>query len=283
MRFVAIDVETANADLTSICQIGSALFVGEQAPRIWQSYVNPQDYFDPVNVSLHGISEEDVGQAPTFPEIHTRLLGLFKDQVVVSHTHFDRVALRRACDKHGLSDFSCSWLDSASVARRAWPNLSDTGYGLASVCHNLGIEFEHHVAGEDARVAGQIVSRAVADTGLGVTDWLKRVCQPIRGATDLIAQDGDPEGPLTGETIVFTGALSVPRRIAAGKAATSGCDVARSVTRKTTLLVVGDQDVRRLAGHDKSSKHRKAEKLIQKGQNIRILTESDFFSLIEEL
>ena len=44
-------------------------------------------------------------------------------------------------------------------------------------------------------------------------------------------------------------------------------------------LVVGDQDVQKLAGHNKSSKHRKAEDLILKGQPIRILRESDFLEL----
>jgi DNA polymerase-3 subunit epsilon len=43
--------------------------------------------------------------------------------------------------------------------------------------------------------------------------------------------------------------------------------------------VVGDQDVTRLAGHSKSSKHRKAEELIAKGVPIRILRESDFEEL----
>ena len=51
------------------------------------------------------------------------------------------------------------------------------------------------------------------------------------------------------------------------------------VTRETTLLVVGDQDVRKLAGHDKSSKQRKAEELIKKGASIRILQERDFLEL----
>ena len=46
-----------------------------------------------------------------------------------------------------------------------------------------------------------------------------------------------------------------------------------------TLLLVGDQDVQRLAGHEKSSKHRKAEQLIQTGQPIRILRETDFREL----
>jgi DNA polymerase III subunit epsilon len=54
------------------------------------------------------------------------------------------------------------------------------------------------------------------------------------------------------------------------------------VTKHTTLLVVGDQDVRKLAGHEKSAKHRKAEELIANGQRIRIISESDFQRIVEK-
>jgi DNA polymerase-3 subunit epsilon len=46
------------------------------------------------------------------------------------------------------------------------------------------------------------------------------------------------------------------------------------------LLIVGDQDLRKLSGHERSSKHRKAEQLIAKGYPIRILGESDFQRLV---
>jgi DNA polymerase-3 subunit epsilon len=39
-------------------------------------------------------------------------------------------------------------------------------------------------------------------------------------------------------------------------------------------------DVTRLAGHEKSSKHRKAEELITKGFPIRIIRETDFRELV---
>ena len=113
---------------------------------------------------------------------------------------------------------------------------------------------------------------------------VKRVRQPIdptagsSGST--INRDGNPEGALFGEVIVFTGALEIPRREAADLAATVGCQVASGVTVKTTMLVVGDQDVKKLVGHEKSSKHRKAEELIAKGVAIRILKESDFKELV---
>jgi len=63
-------------------------------------------------------------------------------------------------------------------------------------------------------------------------------------------------------------------------AAAIGCRVGQGVTKKTTLLVVGDQDIKRLAGHKKSSKHRKAEALISEGQPIRVLRETDFQELV---
>ena len=48
-------------------------------------------------------------------------------------------------------------------------------------------------------------------------------------------------------------------------AAAAGCDVAANVTRKTTMLVVGTQDRSKLKGYAKSTKHRKAETLIERG------------------
>ena len=81
---------------------------------------------------------------------------------------------------------------------------------------------------------------------------------------------------------MFTGPLVVPRREGADMAAAAGCDVAANVTKKTTLLVVGTKDKSKLQGYEKSSKHRKAEALIEKGAKIQILSESDFSELVDE-
>ena len=51
------------------------------------------------------------------------------------------------------------------------------------------------------------------------------------------------------------------------------------MTKKTTMLVVGDQDIAKLNGHDKSGKHTKAEALIAGGHPIRIIGETDFMML----
>ncbi|WP_437675923.1 exonuclease domain-containing protein [Sorangium sp. So ce131] len=277
MSFVVIDVETANPDLSSICQVGVASFQDGKLHESWGSLVNPDDFFHAINISIHGISEASVRSAPKWAAIHEALRPWLTQRLVVSHTTFDRAALLRACQKHGLAPHQCRWLDSAKIARRAWPSFSRSGYGLANVANQLGIMFRHHDAQEDARAAGEIVLRAAADTGLSVEQWIERVLQPINLPAPL---EANPNGSLYGEVLVFTGTLSLPRREAAAAASAAGCEVTDSVTKRTTLLVVGDQDIRRLAGDEKSSKHRKAEELIAKGQNIRILCESDFEHLL---
>lgn len=278
--FAAIDVETANADLASICQIGVVRFSGGTVQEEWQSLIDPEDEFDAINVSIHGIDESAVREAPRFVDVASRLTSLLADQVVVSHMAFDRVALSRAYEKYGRPGLECRWLDSARVCRRAWAQFARRGYGLAHVASHCGIEFRHHDALEDARAAGQIVLRAIAETGLNVEAWLTRADQPIDPQGSRPRRSGNPDGELFSEVAVFTGALSIPRREAADMAAAAGCDVVGTVSKSVTLLVVGDQDVRKLGGQEKSSKHRKAEAMIAHGQAIRILTERDFRALL---
>jgi DNA polymerase-3 subunit epsilon len=280
MDFVVIDVETANADLSSICQVGIASFRDGGLAETWESLVNPEDYFSPINIAIHGIDENQVKDAPTWIEVLPQIASRMQNRIVVSHTPFDRLALARACDRSNLYPCECTWLDSARVVRRAWPEFSKAGYGLSNVAAHFGIDYRAHDALEDAQCAGFIFLRAVAETGLSPEQWIARAAEPIDPAGHLHTRNGNPEGELCGEVLVFTGMLSIPRSEAADAAALAGCRVDANVTKHTTMLVVGDQDLRRLAGHEKSSKHMKAEHLIGEGQLIRILGESDFMRIV---
>jgi DNA polymerase-3 subunit epsilon len=180
MDFVVVDVETANGDPASICQVGVVGFREGRVADSWESLVDPEDVFAPFNISIHGISPPMVAGAPTFPGVHETLAAWFDGRVVVSHTPFDKTALRAVCGKYGLPEVRCRWLDSARVVRRAWTECSRRGYGLSSVAAKLGIHFRHHDALEDARAAGLVLVRAIEETGLGVADWLELMDQPTR-------------------------------------------------------------------------------------------------------
>jgi len=175
MDFVAIDVETANADMASICQIGIAKVTNGIISDTWQSYVDPEDFFDGVNVSIHGINDSTVKGAPTFPEVFPTVDSYLREQVVVCHTHFDRVALHQAVVRYGIEDVQCTWLDSARVARRTWQECAWKGYGLEKVCRIIGYDFKHHDALEDAKAAANVVLAASPAAGLDIDGWLRRV------------------------------------------------------------------------------------------------------------
>jgi DNA polymerase III subunit epsilon len=287
--FIALDVETANVDFASICSIGLVHFRGGAVFKSLEIMVDPEDQFDPINISIHGIRPEDVAGKPTMAQVFPVISASLNDRVVVHHSPFDKTALNRAAVKYGTQKLSCSWLDTIRVARRAWPQYAKNGgYGLANLATAFGIGFSHHNAAEDARAAGEIMLKALAEGQLSLLGWLDRVEQSLSGERSgrhpryaRCARSGNPAGPLFGEVAVFTGALGMPRSEAAAMAANVGCSISDNVTKKTTILVVGDQDLRHTRGKEKSSKHRKAEAMIASGANIRIVGESDFMLMMQ--
>jgi DNA polymerase-3 subunit epsilon len=207
-KFAAVDVETANSDCSSICQIGIVFFNRGTVTDEWVTYVNPETGFDPFNIGLHGIGPATVAGACAFPALYGRLSDFLAAKVVIHHTHFDRSAFNRACAKYGLSPFNCRWLDSARIARRAWPRFARQGYALKNICSFLGYDFQHHDALADAKAAGMVAAAAFKETGLDIGAWLRRVEQPINCATmssrqprkgiinkGIISADGLPEPP----------------------------------------------------------------------------------------
>ena len=289
LTFNAIDVETANADRASICQIGIVHVRDGEIEDRWQTLINPEGWFDPWNVSIHGVEEDDVRDSPTLPEVRTELRARLRGSVLVSHTSFDRVAFERAMSRYDLEQLQVTWLDSARIARRAWPDRYGLrGYGLKNIARDLDISLRHQDALEDARAAAEIVLRACTAAEMDIEGWLRRVERSVFPSSSgsssrspsSAKREGNADGALFGEVIVFTGALAIKRQEAADMAGVAGCGVADNVSKKVMMLVVGTQDKSKLKGYAKSGKHRKAEALIEKGVEIQILSESDFSELI---
>ncbi|MXZ47832.1 MAG: exonuclease [Candidatus Dadabacteria bacterium] len=169
LDFVAIDVETANSNVSSICQVGIAVVRSAEIKEVWTQLVDPHDFFDPYNIAIHGIDQKMVSGCPRFEELCDKI-ARHLGEIVVSHTFFDRRAISKAFKECGKSLRYGTWIDSAQVARRAWPDkYALRGYNLENIARDLRIDFRHHDAGEDARVAAEIVLRAYADTTLGTS------------------------------------------------------------------------------------------------------------------
>lgn len=276
-QFLTLDVETANPDYSSICQIGIVCFENGKETKHYNFLINPKTYFDPHNEHIHGITSQTIQDKPCFSEIHAELSAILNNKIVITHSTFDQSALKKACAKYNLPLINSIWLDSTRVVRRTWQQFADRGYGLANVAEFLKIKFKHHDAVEDARVAGLILLSAINHLNIEFNEIFSIVNQSINRIED-ISIIVDESSEISGQIICFTGSLSMDRQSATHLAIKAGATVIDGVTKKLTLLVVGLQT--QTIG-DKSNKHIKAEKLILDGHDIRIISEENFIHLIQ--
>ncbi len=173
-----------------------------------------------------------------------------RGSVLVSHTSFDRVAFERGMARYDLEQLQVTWLDSAKIARRAWPDrYRRRGYGLKNIARDLDISFRHHDALEDARAAAEIVLRACSAAEMDIEGWLRRVERPVSSSSGSAKRERNADGALFGEIIVFTGTLAITRQEAADMAAEAGLGVADNVSKKVAMLVVGTQNKSHLKGY----------------------------------
>ena len=107
--------------------------------------------------------------SPVLPDLHEGLRRRLEGSYLLCHTAFDCGALGRALDRYGLPPLQITWLDSARIARAAWPRLPSKG--LPALAKKLKIEFRHHDAVQDAMVAARVVIAASRLLGKSVEDW----------------------------------------------------------------------------------------------------------------
>jgi DNA polymerase-3 subunit epsilon len=274
MNYLVLDLETANPDCASICQIGIVKVENGETIETISHLIDPQDRFDHWNIKVHGIRPDHVAGCPTFGELLPQIAPLLEGQIIVTHGSFDRTAITKACTKYSLPVLEASWLDNQSVVRRTWPQFSRKGYSLGNLASHFGIEFQHHDALQDAIATADIFRRALAESGRTASEWASAIgSRGLQRAP--ILQHGASEGPFAGKTLVFTGRMQVARQEAVRLAAARGFAVAGAVSPATTMLCVGENE-----GAGKSSKQREAERLIAGGHPLSILTEAEFWRLL---
>lgn len=179
--FVALDVETANEERGSICQVGLAYFTNGVLTNRWLSLVDPEAKFSKENIAIHGITAKAVKRAPAYPKIAGQLREALENRIVVHHTPFDLGALMDASERYHLALAPCIWLDSSRVARDTWADCRDRGYGLGELAHRFSIEFHHHAADEDAKAAGLILLRAIEAANKPLSYWVRLHGKDWRG------------------------------------------------------------------------------------------------------
>lgn len=121
---------------------------------------------------------------------------------------------------------------------------------------------------------GEIIARSVVE---GLRARAPLVDALLAQVTVSVPEQATSEGPLSGQSFVFTGKLdSMDRKVAQAEVRRLGAQTPSAVTAQLSYLVVGEEK-----DGGESSKLKSAKKHVAKGAAIRVLDEAAFLKLLE--
>lgn len=306
MNFVAIDFETANNDRASICSAGIAIIKDGKILETKYWLIRPSDlWFHPFNISIHGITEDDVKDQPQFNEVWEDIMSYLSGNIVLAHNaSFDMGCLREVLNEYEIEYPSLEYSCTRNIAKKAFPGL--ISYSLSAVTDYLSIDFKHHHAEQDALACAAIALRACEyHNSKSISELIESLQTTIgnlypgdykparlhRRKSDSGFRIGDivptcndfnVDHPFYEKQLVFTGVLqSMPRKGAMQEVVNLGGYCGSVVGKNTNFLVVGELDYRQLKDGLKSNKLKKAEKFITDGGDLELLTEDEFLRLLK--
>lgn len=306
MNYFVIDFETANSRRESVCALGIIEIKDNKVINEWDYLINPEEDFDSFNTYLHGISYETVKDKPNFSMIWNEIKELLQDNIVIAHNaSFDISVLRHVLNKYNIEFPTFKYSCTRILSKKTWTSL--TNYKLNTIAEHLNISFNHHNQLEDANACAKIFDNIlkanetydfeelhtllkirvgsifptgykpceVKSSSYSVKEYLK--------PKDIVPtiEDFDINHEFYNKGIAFTGTLnSMQRKDAAFAAVNRGAFYCNTVNKKTNYLVMGIQDYSKFIDGEKSSKLKKAEDLIFKGQDLEIISEDEFIRLL---
>ena len=305
MNFIALDFETANSSKDSVCSIGMVEYEEGEVKREYYRLVKPRrNYFAPINVSIHGIRQEDVQDAYEFKQLwENEIKHMVEGKLIIAHNaQFDMSVLRAVLTQYDLPYPMLAYNCTLNISKKTWTLPK---YNLKAVSDHLGIHLNHHQALDDARAAAQIFIQAAKDLNATTAKQLVEKTQTTNGmmyeggyeparrnskkrakkpsAYDYIAANADHSHPFYGSSFVLTGKLRGLKRDDAIKHITSkGGKVQTYVEASTNYVVIGDKTYTDYQNGHLTEKLQRAETLLAQGHSIELVPEQDFLTQLKE-
>ncbi|MGP4075222.1 exonuclease domain-containing protein [Halobacillus sp. K22] len=305
MNFVALDFETANSSRGSVCSIGLVEYENNEVKHEYYRLVKPRkNYFSPKNISIHGITKNDIADAYEFDilwknEIQPMVEGKF---LVAHNAQFDMGVLRAVLDEYRLPYPLLAYNCTLNISKKTWELPR---YNLKSVSNHIGFRFNHHHALEDAQAAAHILIKACEELKAENTKDLVEKTQTTNGmmydqqyeparlnkkqkakkpeSINYVAasREIDHSHPFYGASFAFTGRLTaMNREKAVQTVANLGGYTYSTVESTTNYLIVGSKTYDQYLNGKKNSKLERTETLLSQGHSIEILPENDFLNYL---
>ena len=296
--YTVIDIETTGFD-THYCSIielsalkvrsnkvvssFSELVQPDKIPSHLYEYENPQIiYIDDFISELTGITNEMLAEARSITSVLPEFIEFLNDDILVGHNvNFDINFIYDNFKKYFGGEFRNDYIDLLRISKKAYPECKN--YKLKTIAEYLSVAYENaHRGLTDCKITFNcfdICKNYIITNNIDLSPSAAIDLRTI--STDNTAFD--TEHPLYGAYCVFTGTLDkMTRKEAAQIAVDFGAHCENNVTKKSNYLILGNNDFCKSIKNGKSNKQKKAEKLIQQGQDLKIITENIFYDMIFE-
>ena len=140
---IVLDVETTGLDYTKERMVEFAairLENGKMKDR-FETLINPQQHIRKSSMAVHGITEEDVKDAPTEAEVMPMILDFIGDYPIVAHNViFDYSFINEASIRTTGKPISNPRIDSQMMFKEIYPDLESCG--LEALMNKFNVEFD---------------------------------------------------------------------------------------------------------------------------------------------
>lgn len=164
LNFVGFDVETANANWGSICQIGLVKVIdGREVEQVSWLCTPPESLgpFDDYNISIHGITPQSVSGEPSVAQRIDALVEFVGDLPLVAHNaQFDASALRDACRALDREVPHLSFACTLALSRAAKLDVDNHRLGTLAQHFGVGLDKPHDACEDASACAGILVEMA---------------------------------------------------------------------------------------------------------------------------
>jgi len=157
--FIAIDFETADYAPESAISVGLVKYHNYRPMASYYSLIKPPVlYIRPDFTDLHGLTVDDVKEAPDFKYIwENEIQGFFGSVPFAAHNAaFDMKVLSAVLHHYGIDVSHTPYFCTLQLSRRVWPQLHS--HALTALARELKIVYDAHNAAADADTCAKIVS-----------------------------------------------------------------------------------------------------------------------------
>ncbi|MCQ2349355.1 MAG: 3'-5' exoribonuclease [Paludibacteraceae bacterium] len=155
--FAAIDFETANCEMSSVCSVGVVVVRDGAIAARYYSLIQPEpNYYNWMCTKVHGLRRADTENAPLFPDVWREIELLIGELPLVAHNkRFDETCLKTVFKTYRMDYPDYKFHCTLVASRKAFPDAPN--HQLHTISALCGYELtNHHNALADAEACAAI-------------------------------------------------------------------------------------------------------------------------------